>query len=72
MSILEQGLFTFLFTFLLFSIAGDGRTETEWAKEGRRIIPLLRRATPITATTPIGKFLFGKGKCKQMLHVDVF
>jgi len=26
-------------------------TENEWAREGRRIIPLLRRATPITAFT---------------------
>ena len=25
----------------------------EWAKEGRRIIPLLKRATPITAFTPL-------------------
>jgi hypothetical protein len=35
------------------SICGDGRSEAEWAKEGRRIIPLLNRATPITAFTPI-------------------
>ena len=26
--------------------------ENEWAREGRRIIPLLRRATPLTAFTP--------------------
>ena len=35
------------------SLCGNGANETEWAKEGRRIIPLLKRATPITAFTPI-------------------
>ena len=35
------------------SLCGNGQNETEWAKEGRRIIPLLKRATPITAFTPI-------------------
>ena len=28
-------------------------SEHEWAREGRRIIPLLRRAAPITAFSPI-------------------
>lgn len=32
------------------SVSGPD-TESEWAREGRRIIPLLRRATPITAFT---------------------
>ena len=35
------------------SLCGNGQNEAEWAKEGRRIIPLLKRATPITAFTPI-------------------
>ena len=35
---------------LLCSVSGPN-TENEWAREGRRIIPLLRRATPITAFT---------------------
>ncbi len=33
---------------MLFSFAGAG-TENEWAREGRRIIPLVRRAVPLTA-----------------------
>jgi hypothetical protein len=28
-------------------------SEHEWAREGRRIIPLLRRATPINAFSPL-------------------
>ena len=35
---------------LISSVSGPN-TENEWAREGRRIIPLLRRATPITAFT---------------------
>ena len=35
---------------LMCSVSGPN-TENEWAREGRRIIPLLRRATPITAFT---------------------
>ena len=34
-------------------MTGNGNNETEWAKEGRRIIPLLKRATPITAFTAL-------------------
>lgn len=35
------------------AITGNAANETEWAKEGRRIIPLLKRATPFTAFTSI-------------------
>ena len=35
-----------------FSVSGPN-SEHEWAREGRRIIPLLRRAAPITAFSPI-------------------
>lgn len=39
--------------FIIYSVCGNGNNEVEWAKEGRRIIPLLKRATPITAFTPL-------------------
>ena len=35
---------------IVFSVCGPN-TESEWAREGRRIIPLLRRADPVTAFT---------------------
>jgi hypothetical protein len=35
-----------------FRVSGSN-SEHEWAREGRRIIPLLRRATPINAFSPI-------------------
>ena len=38
--------------FVRFSVSGPN-SENEWAREGRRIIPLLRRATPINAFSPI-------------------
>ena len=37
------------------SVCGNVNNEVEWAKEGRRIIPLLNRATPITAYTKIAE-----------------
>ena len=42
-----------LFNTIAVSMCGNANNEIEWAKEGRRIIPLLKRATPITAYTPI-------------------
>ena len=39
--------------FILFSVCGNTNNENDWAKEGRRIIPLLKRATPITAFTSV-------------------
>ena len=35
------------------SVCGNTSNEVDWAKEGRRIIPLLKRATPITAFTAV-------------------
>ena len=46
----ERSLINFL---LSPSVCGNTTNEVDWAKEGRRIIPLLKRATPITAFTAV-------------------
>ena len=45
-------MYSSLDSYSVFRVSGPN-SEHEWAREGRRIIPLLRRATPINAFSPV-------------------
>ncbi len=45
-------IYCWLNSYSVFRVSGPN-SEHEWAREGRRIIPLLRRATPINAFSPV-------------------
>ena len=50
-----QFIYTFTRAFFYSPSLSGPNCEVDWARESRRIIPLLRRATPLTAFAPLAE-----------------